>query len=372
MQFALTQEQQLLKDTIEKFVRDRYAEPAQRSHYRANSRGFSAENWRDLADIGLFGLLFSTQDGGLGGGPRELVTALEALGAGLTLEPVLEEIVIAGGVLARAGESAGRALWLPRLLAGESHLTLAHFEHGGRFNLSDVRVRARPTADGVVLEGEKAVVPLAGTADVWIVSAREQGDTTDPEGIAFYLVSPTAAGIERRDFNLTDGSLASAIRFRDVPAAERLKLRFAEFAAAIDLARLAAGAEMVGIMSSLFQATLDYLRTRQQFGVPLSSFQALQHRMADLFVRLEQSRSQLYRAAACASNNLRRERSIAGMKSYISRAAVELGEECVHLHGGIGTTDELAIGHGYKRLLWLASLFGDTNAELMRFIRLAS
>ena len=161
------------------------------------------------------------------------------------------------------------------------------------------------------------------------------------------------------------------MRFQGVVAGERLRGGFADFAVAVDTARFAAGAEMLGIMSTLFASTVDYLRSREQFGVPPASFQVLQHRLADLYVLLEQSRSLVYCAALCMDSKTQRERSIAGMKSYVSKAAMQNGEECVHLHGGIGTTDELALGHGYKRLMVLATLFGDANTELARFGKLA-
>jgi len=366
VQFALSPEQCLLRDAVDAFIRD-HAGIERRRLERAHPRGYSDESWRALAEIGVLGVPFAADDGGLGGGPRELITVLESLGRGLCIEPVLEEVVVAGGLLARAGDPAQKEAWIPRLIAGEAHLALAHFERNARFDLSDVRLQARSASRGLVLlEGEKTMVPLAADADQWIVSAREGSE------IGFYLVTPTAPGIERRDYRLIDGSAASVVRFRGAPTLGRLRGDFSDFAAAIDMGRLGAGAEMVGLMSTLFESTLEYLKTRQQFGRPLSSFQALQHRLADLYVRLEQSRSHLYRAAACVDDNDSPASGIAAMKSYISRAAIELGEECVHLHGGIGTTDELNIGHGYKRLVLLANLFGDPNSELTRFNRLQS
>jgi alkylation response protein AidB-like acyl-CoA dehydrogenase len=370
VQFALNQEQNLLKDAVDKFVRDCYGDN-QRRQYRVNPRGYSPKNWQTLADMGLFALPLATEDGGWGAGPRELMVVLEALGRGFVVEPFLEEVLVAGGVLSALGTAAQKALWLPRVAAGAAHLALAHVEHAARFNLSHVGLTAQTHGSVTVLQGEKTLVPLALDCDQLVVSAREHGSAADPNGIGFYLVSPAAAGLEHRDFRLADGTPACAIRFRDVHAGERLGGGFTEFARAIDTARFAAGAEMLGIMSTLFASTVDYLRSREQFGAPLASFQALQHRLADLYVRLEQSRSQLYRAALHMHEDTQRERSIAGMKSYLSAAAVEIGEECVHLHGGIGTTDELALGHGYKRLLVLATLFGDANAELARFSRLA-
>jgi len=371
VQIAFNEEQQLLKIAVERFVKDRYG-AGQRKKYRAESAGYSLENWQGLADMGLLGLMFSTEDGGLGGGSRELTVVMEALGNGLVVEPMLDEIICAGGLLAHAGSPLQKQQWLPRIMSGTAHLALAHFEHSARFNLSDVRVRAQSRSGSWVLNGEKSVVPWAGGSDQWIVSAREHGDHADPEGIGFYLVSPGEQGIERRDFRLTDGAGASAIRFRGTIASGRLPGGFESFSRCVDLARLAAGAEMVGIMSALFDSTLDYLRTRKQFGAPLASFQTIQHRLADLYIQLEQSRSQVCRAALLIDRRSGGGCSVAGMKSYVGRAAIELGEACVHLHGGIGMSDELDLGHGFKRLLVLAHLFGDPDAELMRFASLRS
>jgi alkylation response protein AidB-like acyl-CoA dehydrogenase len=372
--FALSPEQSLLKDAVDVFVRDHAGTDLRHSDGAASRRNSSAAGyecsagWRALADIGVLGLPFTAADGGLDYGPRELITVMESLGRGLCSEPVLEEVVIAGGLLARAGDEEQKRAWLSRLIAGQIHLALAHFEHTARFDLGDVRLRARTSAEGFVLDGEKTMVPLAAAADQWIVSA--QSGNAAEDSIGFYLVTPSSAGIERRDYRLIDGASASAVEFHGVRANGRLRGGFADLAAVIEVARLAAGAEMVGLMSTLFESTIEYLKTREQFGRPLSSFQALQHRLADLYVRLEQSRSHLYRAAGCVQDDADRHSAVAGMKSYISRAAIELGEECVHLHGGIGTTDDLAIGRGYKRLLLLANLFGDPNSELVRFNRL--
>ncbi len=366
MQFSFNEEQLVLKTAVERFVQDRYG-AGQRRNYRAESAGYSRSNWQDLADLGLFGLLFSTQDGGLGGRSRELIAVMETLGNGFVVEPMLEEVILAGGVLARAGSPAQKQEWLPRIMSGETHLTLAHFERTARFVLSDVRVSAQSQSGAWVLSGEKSMVPWACDSDLWIVSARDQGSHTDPDGIGFYLVSPAAAGIERRDFRLVDGARASAIRFRNTVVSDRLPGGFDSFARCVDLARLAAGAEMVGIMSTLFDSTVEYLRARKQFGASLASFQVIQHRLADMYVRLEQSRSQVCRAGLFVDSRANAGRSIAGMKSYVGDAAIKMGEECVHLHGGIGMSDELAVGHGFKRLLVLAHLFGDPDAELLRF-----
>jgi alkylation response protein AidB-like acyl-CoA dehydrogenase len=381
VQFGLTQEQTLLRDAVYAFARDHYGDRERRS-YRAQPSGYSAENWRLLAELGVLGFLIPGDEGGLGGGPRELITVMEVLGSVFAVEPVLEEIVIAGNLLARTGSREQKDAWLGRIVSGQAHLTLAHFEHASRFQTSRVQMQARHVDGQVLLEGDKAVVSMAATADQWIVSAREPqagadianvaagahgASGADGANIGFYLVAPTAAGIERRDFRMVDGSIASAIRFKAVRTNGRLGGNLSDFMATLDVARLAAGAEMVGIMGTLFSTTIEYLKNRHQFGVPLASFQALKHRLADLYVLLEQSRSHLLRAVACIGAGAAGERAIAGMKSYISRAATQIGEECVHLHGGIGMTDDLALGHGYKRLVLLASLFGDANSELVRY-----
>jgi alkylation response protein AidB-like acyl-CoA dehydrogenase len=368
--FALNEEQSLLKDAVETFVGDRYS-AAKRREFRANSRGYSLDIWQGLAELGLLGLPFETRDGGLGGGLTELMTVMEVLGAGFVAEPYLEELVIAAGVLAQLGHKSQKADWLPRIIAGDAHLALAHFEQTARFNLADVRVRARRRADGFALDGEKIVVPLAGAADAFVVSARDHGTNTDPAGIGFYLLPQHAAGVERRDFRLVDGSIASTLIFRGAVSAEKLAGGYAEFLWTIDRARIAACAEMIGIAATMFQSTLEYLRSRKQFGAALASFQVIQHRLADMYVSLEQSRSQLYRAVLYAAG-AERERAVAGVKSYVSAAAVKIGEQCIQLHGGIGTTDELNLGNGHKRLLVLATMFGDADSELQRFVRLAS
>jgi alkylation response protein AidB-like acyl-CoA dehydrogenase len=371
VQFAYNEDQCLLRATVDRFVEARYG-LTERKGYRAESAGYSLANWKQLADLGLFALMFSAENAGLGGSARDLAAVMEGLGSGIVVEPILEEIVLAGRIIAELGTPAQRREWLPRIMAGDVHATLAHFEHGARFTLSDVRVQAQPRAGHWLLSGEKAVVPWAQGSGLWIVSARESGEPRDPNGIGFFLVPADAAGIERRDFKLTDGGQASVVHFRGTIAPSRLAGGFEAFVRCVDVARVAAGAEMIGIMSTMLTTTVDYVRTRKQFGAPLASFQALQHRLARLYVRLEQARSQVCRAALAVDHNGGAHASVAGMKSYVGRAAIEIGESCLHLHGGMGMTDELPIGHGFKRLLVLAHLFGDPDTDLTRFARLRS
>jgi alkylation response protein AidB-like acyl-CoA dehydrogenase len=365
--FHLTEEQSLLRDAVERFASERYDVP-KRAVYRAAPAGYSAENWAELAGLGVLALPFAPEDGGLGGGLVELTTVMEALGRSLAVEPVLEEVVIGAGLLAEAGTAAQKADWLPRVIEGEAHLALAHVEKTARFALDDVRTTARKAGAAVVLDGEKSFVPAGAAADAYLVSARQA--SSDGRGdLRHYLVAADADRLERRTFRLVDGSVASQLTLNGVRG-EPLEGGFERFVQVVERAQIAAGAEMLGIMSFLFDTTLEYVRNRRQFGAPLGSFQVIQHRMVDLYVSLELSRSQLYRATLIDGEQ-DRARAIAGMKSYLSSAAVTMGEECVHLHGAMGTTDELPVGHAHKRLLVLATLFGDADYELGRFVALA-
>lgn len=294
---------------------------------------------------------------------------MEALGRGLMVEPVLERIIAPGRLLARSGRGRETERWLPKMMTGEAQIAVAHFEQDAGYELSHVRTMSRSEGSAWHLDGEKTVVFGGGGADRFIVSARERGELSDPEGIGFYWVACDAEGLETVPFRMVDGSWACMLILRGV-AAEKLEFGFEALAQAADDVRIAGCSEMLGIMSTLFEATLEHVRTRKQFGVALGTFQVIQHRLADMYVHLEQARSMLYRAALSAEDA--RATAIAGMKTYISTAAVELGEQCIHLHGGMGITDELSIGHGHKRLLLLATLFGDADAELQRFVRLNS
>jgi alkylation response protein AidB-like acyl-CoA dehydrogenase len=360
--FELNEDQLLLKNLTEQFVADRYDDLTRRDAYQQSQSGFSGENWALLAELGLLALPFAEDDGGLGGGMIEIITVMEALGRALVTEPLLGDLLLAGALIAETGTEAQKARWLPRIMSGEARVALAHFEHEARYDIGHVGARSqRDGGSGFKLEGAKTLVLSGADADAYLVSARNGDD------IHFHIVPADSAGLHRRDYRLVDGSVASELRLLSVPAGERLAGGMAEFARVVDRARIAMSAEMLGIMSMLFDTTLDYVRTRKQFGVPIGSFQAIQHRLADLYAALELSRSQLYRAALAQDSDEGRARAIAGAKSYVSANAVRLGEECIQLHGGIGTSNELIVGHGHKRLLLLATLFGDSDSELERF-----
>lgn len=349
--FSLTDDQEMLKTLVERFVRDRY-DPAKRAAYRASECGYSVENWRLLAELGLFTLPFSEEGDGVSGVTTELIAVVEALGRGLVVEPLMDMILIGGATIAAAGTPEQKAARLPGIVSGEKCVALAYAEQGARFKL--VGGDARVTARG--LSGAKTFV--AGGADAWIVTALSD------EGPGLWLVPADAPGVTRRGYQLIDGSPACELTFENVEA-EPLPGGMAALAPVLDTARIAACAEMIGIMGRLLDETLSYVTQRRQFGTPIGSFQAIQHRLADQYVALELARSQLYRGATAGSQDA--VAAIAGAKSFIAQKAVALGEECIQLHGGMGVSDELSIGHGHKRILLLASLFGDSDHELHRY-----
>lgn len=352
--FALSEDQTILRNLVERFAADHY-DATLRAQYRAMPTGYSPENWVLLANLGFLALPFAEADGGLASSDIDIITVLEAVGRGLIVEPLIDEILIGGALLAAAGTLQQKERWIPRIIAGSAHVVLAHAEHDARFDLKRCDTRLRSGA----LDGSKTFVP--GGADAYVVTAREGNASR------LCLVAADAPGLRRRDYRRVDGSVASELSFTGVRA-EAMLGDIETVEAVADAARIAATAEMVGIMTLLFDTTLNYVRERQQFGVPIGSFQAIQHRLADLYVSLEQSRSLLYRSALATADE--RAGAIASAKSFISTAAVRLGEECIQFHGGIGISDELLIGHGHKRILLLASMFGDADYELVRYDRI--
>ncbi len=364
MNFDLTEEQALLKASVERFCAARYGgDLEKRRSYRAHPAGFDRAGWSALADLGLTALPFGEADGGLGGGPVELIAVAEPLGQALAVEPFAECLVPGGALVAMAGTVAQREALLPAIIAGDCLPALAITEAAGRYNLAHVETRARRTADGWVLSGSKAAVWQGLAADLLLVSARVEGDMRDAMGIALFAVLADAAQLDRRPWRAVDGQVAIELSLRDVLVPESARLGAAGalrcLETAVQQAWLAAAAEMLGIANLLFDATLAYVKTRSQFGKTLGSFQVVQHRLTDCYVALEQARSMLYRAALAADAD--RARAIAGSKLFISDAARQVAHEAVQFHGGMGVTDELLVGHGLKRIQFLSRLWGDPD-----------
>lgn len=350
MDFGFNDDQEMVRSLSERVVTDRYPAGA-RAICRAEASGYSAANWALLAELGIFAIPFAEADGGLGGGLAEIVAAMQPFGRGLVCEPVLGEVLIAGGLIAAAGTPAQKDAWIAPIIAGEAHIGFAFAEHGTRYALD----RAETSFSDGCLSGVKAAVD--GGGDAYIVTASHAGK------VGLFLVAGDAPGLSRRSYRMIDGSVAGELTFDAVPATPMLGTIDA-LAPVIDRARVAAIAEMIGAMDGMFETTLDYVKQRRQFGTPIGSFQAIQHRLADQYAALEQARSQMYRALAGTPA------WIAGAKSHVSHAAIALGEECIQLHGGMGISDELDIGHWHKRILRLSNLFGDAFSEQQRYDRL--
>jgi alkylation response protein AidB-like acyl-CoA dehydrogenase len=349
MNFELNDDQRMIENLVERFTADRYAQ-GRRASYRALPSGYSPENWKLLGELGLLPLLAGVA--GVGGGPVETMVVMQALGRSLVVEPVLNEVVTAGAILQAAATPPQRARWLEPLLAGDAHLGFAYAGRKGRYSLAGDTTTVR---DGR-LTGAKTYAPHG--VDAYVVTALADGA---PQ---LFLAPFDRDRMQVRSYRLVDGSLANEITF-DGAEAEPLNLSLDAIDPLLDRARLAATAEMMGIMEFVFPATVDYVKTRRQFGVPIGSFQAIQHRLADLYALKEQARSMLLRAVLAGDG----EGAIAtaAAKAYVSRAALRITEEAIQLHGGMGISSELEIGSGLKRVLVLASLFGDADHETARY-----
>jgi len=360
--FDLTEDEEMLKALVERFVADRY-DPDKRRAYLAEPEGFSRSNWALLGELGLIALPFAPEHGGLGAGATGLATVFEVLGRGLVVEPLAEAALLAGGLFARLAGDALRAQWMPQLIAGEKRLAFAHREAAARDNWAWVETRAQDNR----LSGEKSLVVAGAGADGFIVSARSAGAAGDEAMIALYLVEPSAPGLEIAPWRLVDGGVAATLRLDNVDAVP-LGGGLAEIAEARSWLALAQSAEALGIMERLFAETLDFLRTRKQFGVPLGSFQALQHRMAAQYSQIEQARALLNLAMMTPPEDAAAwRRAVDGARAFIADAAVALGHEMIQMHGGMGVTDELIIGHGHKRLLMLSRWPETSAAALDRY-----
>lgn len=369
MNFDLTEDEEMLKALAERFVNDRY-DPDKRREYLAQDCGFSPENWALLGELGLIAAGFSEENGGLGIGATGIATIFEALGRGLVVEPLGESVLLAGGLFERLANADLKSAWLDELIAGTRRLAFAHREQGARDNIAWVETRAEATGDGFVLNGAKSLVVSGAGAEAYLVSARVAGASGDRDGIEIFLVEAGTPGLFANPWRLVDGGTAVALTLDNVaiPAVNRLGGSLEDIEDVDCRTALARSAEALGIMERLFADTLEYLRTRKQFGTTLSTFQALQHRMVAQYSALEQARSLLYLALiADPADRTAWHSTIAGARAFIAEAAVTLGHEMIQMHGGMGVTDELMIGYGHKRLLMLSRWPESATRTLDRF-----
>ncbi|WP_458759695.1 pimeloyl-CoA dehydrogenase small subunit [Afipia sp. TerB] len=371
MDFDLSEEQRLLKDSVDGLLADSY-DFEQRKKYAQEKGGWSKAIWGKLAEQGLLGLPFSENDGGFGGGPVETMIVMEALGRALVLEPYLATVVLGGGFLRHGGSAAQKEKYLPAIIDGSKTLAFAQLEKDSRYDLADVSTTAKKKGDGWVIDGEKFVVLNGASADTLIVTARTKGNQTDRAGIGLFLVPADAKGVSIKGYPTQDAQHAADITFSGVEVGADAAIGDPENALplierVVDEARIAMCAEAVGAMDESLKTTVEYLKTRKQFGVTIGTFQTLQHRAADMFVFLEQARSMTMLAAMATDfDDKERSKTVAAAKVQIGKSLKFVGQQAIQLHGGIGMTMEAKIGHYFKRLTMIESTFGDTDYHLRR------
>lgn len=369
MNFDLSEDEEMLKALAERFVIDRYDMDRRRA-YLAEATGFSADNWALLGELGLLAAPFSGEHGGLDLDATGIATVFEALGRGLVVEPLVENLLLAGRLFAAVAEEELAAQWLPGLLDGSGRLALAHEEATGRPGRLWVECKAEGKGADIRLTGSKPYVPAGAGVDGYIVSARTSGAPDQADGLGLYLVRSDAPGLSVQHWRMADGSAAVALQLDGVAVAPGLSGGAAEIAAAEVLASLARSAEALGIMERIFGETLEYLRTREQFGNRLASFQAIQHRMVAQYAVIEQARALLNLAQVSWGTEQFAE-AVAGVRAFIAQTSITLGHEMIQFHGGMGVTDELSIGHAHKRLLVLSRWPDDPDIALDRFAKVA-
>ena len=375
MDFDLSEEQRLLKESLDRLIGNRYGFE-QRKGYAQNPEGWSRELWAQFAELGLLGLPFEERHGGSAGGPVETMIAMEAFGRALVLEPYLATVVLGGGFLRHGGSTEQRANLVPRIADGSLTVAFAHTERQSRYDLYDIETRAVRGGTDWVIDGEKGVVLHGDAADKLIVTARVGGGRRDRDGVAAFIVDGKAAGVSRRGYPTQDGLRAAEITLANVrvgpegvvgepgkalPLVERV----------VDEGIAALCAEAVGAMAAMHELTVEYLKTRRQFGREIGSFQILQHRAVDMLIALEQARSMAVFATMMAGedNAAERRNAIAAAKVQIGRSGKLIGQQAIQLHGGIGMTMEYKVGHYFKRVTMIDTMFGDADHHLRELAR---
>jgi pimeloyl-CoA dehydrogenase small subunit len=370
MDFGLSDEQKLLKESVESLLSDRYGFEA-RKGYAQERDGFSRAMWAQYAELGLLALPFEEKYGGIAGSAVDTMLVMEAFGRALVIEPYVATVVLSGSLLRLGGSDKQRDAYLPKIAGGELTMAFAHSEPQARYTLSDVKTTARKDGDGYVLDGAKTLVLHGDSANAFIVSARVNGNQRDTSSLALFIVDANAKGLTCRGYATNDGQRAAELMLSNVrvPAGAALGVTgdaFPLFEKVIDIAIAAQCAEAVGAMSVMHEMTVDYLKTRKQFGVPIGNFQVLQHRAAEMLIALEQARSMTMLAAMTAEDDdaIARRKAISAAKVQICNSGRIVGQQATQLHGGIGMTMEYAVGHYFKRVTAIAATFGDATHHL--------
>jgi len=375
--FNLTEEQQMLQDSAARFVGQDYSFERRQRDVQ-NDVGFDPELWRQFAELGWLSVPFAEENGGFGGDATDLFVLMEQLGKGLVATPYLASILLFGRCLEAGANPALKAELLERLIAGELQGALAYMERQSRHELFDIETKACREGDEFVISGEKALVMNALAADMFVVSVRTSGTATDKNGVSLLLVDAGAPGIELSSIQLMDGQKVANVTFRDVRVSADRLIGLENQGAAIleevvEKAIPAICSEALGLMTHLTNTTIEYSKTRKQFGVAIGSFQVLQHRMVDMFTACEEARSLLYRVLCSAGEDdlLEHKKDLHALKVITGLRGKRVGNEAIQLHGGMGITDELDVGHYVKRLMVLHSVFGDADYHRQQLTRLS-
>ena len=372
MNFELSEEQKMIQQSVERFVQQNY-DLTNRIKISSEDPGYSKDYWSSMAELGWLGLAFEEEDGGFGGNQIDTLVLMEQFGKGLVLEPFLANVVLGGGAIKRGASQTIKDSIIPGIMDGSMHVTLAYAEEQSRFDIEDVATSAREEDGNFIINGKKSMVLNAESADKIVIVARTSGSQVDENGISLFIVDATSEGIERENFPTVDGLRASELIFENVkvPSENLIGEKdkgFEILQAVVNDAILALPAEAVGAMEVLYKDTVEYTQQREQFDHALSDFQVLQHRMVDMFMEYEQCKSLLFRATMETVQDPKlSQRTVHALKHLIGKSGIFVGESAVQLHGGMGVTEELRIGHFFKRLLVIDSQFGNADFHLNKF-----
>ena len=376
MNFSLSEEQRLLEASVERFVRENCSLDRRRALV-AGEPGYSERSWRQMAELGWLGVGVPEAFGGTGGGPVETMVLMEGFGRGLVSEPYLASVVLGAGLVTASGTEAQKEAILPAAVAGELKLAFAWVEAQSGFDLFDVRTTAVRRDRGWVVNGAKGVVLSAAAADKLIVSARTGGGPRDRNGIGLFLVDRESDGVTLRDYRTVDGLRASEVAFENVTVGDDAVLddprdALPAIEAVAERAIAALCAEAVGVMDVIVRDTAEYLKTRKQFGRPIGTFQVLQHQFTDMLIAGEEARSMTYVATLSLGERdaVTRAKAVSGAKHLVGRSGRLIGQRAIQLHGGMGMTEEMAVGHYFKRLTMIDAMFGDEAYHLKRYTAL--
>ena len=377
MDFSITEEQSAIKDVIARFIENEY-DFEKRMKIAESDSAYDKEVYNFFVEQGFTAIPFSEEDGGLNGGPVETMLIMKEIGRGLVLEPFLENIILAGGILKRLANQHQKDKWLNKIINGEMQSTLAFTEPQSRFQLNDVATTANKKEGNFILNGKKSFVLNGGESDLIIVPARTSGSQNDLKGITLFAVEKDIAGIEINSYKSVDGRSAAEIKLNNVSVSSdsiigEIDNGYDALEATVDEATLAICAEATGIMKSLHDKTVEYSKNRVQFGIPIGGFQALQHRMVDTLMACEETESILLWAITTEqADKSALKKAISGLKYQIGTAGKHVGQEAVQLHGGMGISWELDIAHLFKRLSAIEILFGNADFHMKRFIALSN